>query len=142
MSSDLSCCATDFSELLLPNQTLEAGCCDDKARLVGLQLSVLRVFQAVLTDKGFRKQDGAGEVVQLATHITRNLCARLVPDSPYDGNHQIHLSRYQMCLRNICTGSTTNEGTMVDVSQHSKYCMLLTHCACDSRSFLQSIVMC
>lgn len=48
-----------------------------------LQLSVLRVFQAILSDKAFRKQEGSGEVINLATHVTRNLCARLVPDNPY-----------------------------------------------------------
>lgn len=48
-----------------------------------LQLSVLRVFQAILSDKAFRKQEGSGEVIRLATHVTRNLCARLVPDNPY-----------------------------------------------------------
>ncbi|KAL0021485.1 hypothetical protein WJX79_010302 [Trebouxia sp. C0005] len=47
------------------------------------QLSVLRVFQAILSDKAFRKQEGSGEVINLATHVTRNLCARLVPDNPY-----------------------------------------------------------
>ncbi|KAL0032107.1 hypothetical protein WJX77_005423 [Trebouxia sp. C0004] len=47
------------------------------------QLSVLRVFQSILSDKVFRKQEGSGEVVHLATHVTRNLCARLVPDTPY-----------------------------------------------------------
>ena len=48
-----------------------------------LQLSVLRVFQAILSDKAFRKQEGSGEVVRLATRVTRNLCARLVPDNQY-----------------------------------------------------------
>ena len=51
-----------------------------------LQLSVLRVFQAILSDKAFRKQEGSGEVIHLATHVTRNLFARLAPDNPYEGN--------------------------------------------------------
>ena len=51
-----------------------------------LQLSVLRVFQAILSDKAFRKQEGSGEVILLATHVTRNLFARLAPDNPYEGN--------------------------------------------------------
>ncbi len=53
---------------------------------VSMQLSVLRVFQAILSDKSFRKQEGAGEVINMATHVTRNLCARLVPDNPYEGS--------------------------------------------------------
>ena len=52
-----------------------------------LQLSVLRGFQAILSDKAFRKQEGAGEVTHLATHVTRNLCARLAPDTPDEGQH-------------------------------------------------------
>ena len=51
-----------------------------------LQLSVLRVFQAILSDKPFRKQEGSGEVIHLATHVTRHLFARLAPDNPYEGN--------------------------------------------------------
>ena len=50
-----------------------------------LQLSVLRVLQAVLSDKIFRKQAGSGEVIHLATHVTRNLFARLVPAAPEEG---------------------------------------------------------
>ena len=46
---------------------------------------MLRVFQAILSDKGFRKQEGAGEVIHLATRVTRNLFARLVPDTVNDG---------------------------------------------------------
>ena len=49
--------------------------------MFAVQLSVLRVFQAILSDKAFRKQDGAGEVVHLATHVTRNLFARMAPDT-------------------------------------------------------------
>ena len=52
-----------------------------------MQLSVLRVFQAILSDKAFRKQEGAGEVTHLATQVTRNLCARLAPDNPDEGKH-------------------------------------------------------
>ena len=51
-----------------------------------LQLSVLRVFQAILSDKAFKKQEGSGEVIHLATHVTRNLFARLAPDNPYQGD--------------------------------------------------------
>ena len=51
-----------------------------------MQLSVLRVFQAILSDKGFRKQEGSGEVIHLATHVTRNLFTRLAPDNPYEGD--------------------------------------------------------
>lgn len=51
-----------------------------------LQLSVLRVFQAILSDKAFRKQGGSGEVIHLATHVTRNLFTRLAPDNPYEGS--------------------------------------------------------
>ena len=50
-----------------------------------MQLSVLRVFQAILSDKAFRKQEGSGEVTHLAAHVTRNLFARLVPLNPYEG---------------------------------------------------------
>ncbi|KAL3161372.1 hypothetical protein ABBQ32_010265 [Trebouxia sp. C0010 RCD-2024] len=53
------------------------------------QLSVLRVFQAVLSDKGFRKQEGAGEVIHLATHVTRNLFTRLAPDNPYEDDDML-----------------------------------------------------
>ena len=44
------------------------------------QLSVLRVFQAMLANKLWRKQPQSGELVQLATQVTRNLFARLVPE--------------------------------------------------------------
>eukprot|EP00891_Asterochloris_glomerata_P008793 jgi/Astpho2/8793/Aster-05348 len=46
------------------------------------QLSVLRVFQAILADSSFRRQTGARELVQTCTGITRNLFARLVPRLP------------------------------------------------------------
>lgn len=51
-----------------------------------VQLSVLRVFQAILSDRAFRKQEGSAEVTHLATHVTRNLFARLVPLNPYEGD--------------------------------------------------------
>lgn len=34
----------------------------------------------MLADKMWRKQKASAELVQLATHVTRNLFARLVPD--------------------------------------------------------------
>ena len=45
-----------------------------------MQLSVLRVFQAMLADKVWRKQKESAQLIQLATHVTRTLFARLVPD--------------------------------------------------------------
>ena len=50
-----------------------------------MQLSVLRIFQAILSDKAFKKQDGAREVIHLATHVSRNLFVRLVPAEPVQG---------------------------------------------------------
>ena len=47
-----------------------------------LQLSVLRVFQAILADSSFRRQPAARELVHTCTGITRNLFARLVPCLP------------------------------------------------------------
>ena len=47
-----------------------------------MQLSVLRVFQAILADSSFRRQTGARELVHTCTGITRNLFARLVPRLP------------------------------------------------------------
>lgn len=68
---------------------------------------MLRVFQAILSDKAFRKQEGAGEVIHLATHVTRNLFTRLAPDNPYEGEptdplytmHAAHASSYDCTLR-------------------------------------------
>ncbi|KAK9804992.1 hypothetical protein WJX73_009460 [Symbiochloris irregularis] len=43
------------------------------------QLSVLRLWQQVLSDKALRKRPAAAELLQLATRVTRSFFARLVP---------------------------------------------------------------
>ena len=48
----------------------------------GVQLSVLRVFQAILADSSFRRQPAARELVHICTGVTRNLFTRLVPRLP------------------------------------------------------------
>ena len=47
-----------------------------------VQLSVLRVFQAILADSSFRRQPAARELVHTCTGITRNLFEQLVPRLP------------------------------------------------------------
>ena len=60
-----------------------------------MQLSVLRVFQAMLADKAWRKQKESGELVQLATHVTRNLFARLVPDLMDPGANALCIAQHR-----------------------------------------------
>ncbi len=47
--------------------------------VVGLQLSILRIFHQMLGDAAFRKQPSSGPLLHFCTGIVRNLFARLAP---------------------------------------------------------------
>ena len=70
----------------------------------GLQLSVLRVFERLLADPGFRTRRSAHEVLHFAAGVVRNLLARLVDaDAPSPAPTA------------ACTASGGDSGGMPDV---------------------------
>ena len=44
-----------------------------------VQLSIMRVFEKILTDAAFRGQPHSAELLHFCTGVTRNLFARLLP---------------------------------------------------------------
>ena len=68
------------------------------------QVSVMRVFQQVLSDKEFRAKPNAAELISFCTSVVRSLFARLLPPNVLE-RHSSRAARQQQS--NAAIGRTT-----------------------------------